>query len=671
MGGAALAAEPGEASEPMLDTLVVGSSPDLAAPGLSTVNTIPEKLIRQLDIDTARRVFGLIPNVGITQGDSPRASSFTVRGSREITFHELTGGRTGVGFYLDGIPVTDAYGRDLALFDVESIAVYKGPHGTSFGVPGSMGVIDVVTRPPSLEPRSEFLYALGSYESQQVLAQVSGPLRPGLFFGLDGRFSQDEGWFEDVLTGNPYGRHETISGRARLRWLPHERLELNLTAGMDRHDDDPQVYVASDRTNDRYKTFTAPGAYATGGQNYQALQALWSEDAWQIKSTTSHRDSHFDDSDPAFLRNLFDPGSLSRTRRRDISTWTQEIRAESTDPDAALRWRAGVFLSTRDATLENDMRGLGPWEGVNQIRHRQDDYAIYGEVTRDIGEHLELSAGLRLQTLRDHTTSGFDPTPFAVSIGGARLRLDDSESFSAALPMAAAGWKWSETQRSFLLFSTGMQPGGLAVAGAGSTDYDSQHSYHYEIGHESSSADEAIHFKAAGFYTDYRDYQSFQFNPAGQTIFNADRAHALGAEAELRIEAATGIELYAGAGYTMAFFDDFITPSGDLSGKRINNIPSGTVNLGGVFRSSWGGVAQLDWRFVGRTWFDDGNTVKQDSYGLLNVRIGYEKENFGAYLFARNLLDREYYTNTYLFQGLPAASPGIPRMVGVELRAAF
>ena len=107
------------------------------------------------------------------------------------------------------------------------------------------------------------------------------------------------------------------------------------------------------------------------------------------------------------------------------------------------------------------------------------------------------------------------------------------------------------------------------------------------------------------------------------------------------------------------------------SGNRINNIPAGTVNLGGEYRSSWGGVARLDWRWTGKTWFDEGNTVKQDAYGLLDARIGYENERFGAYLFARNLLDEEYYTHTYLFQGLPAATPGIPRILGVELRATF
>ena len=564
---------------PTLEPLVVTAleqDPETTSRSPSTVETISAETVRARDIDTARKAFQLIPNVAVTDGDSPRASSFSVRGSHEITFHEFSGGRSGVGFYLDGIPVLDAYGRDLTLFNVEQLSLSKGPHGTSVGVPNSMGLIEVVTRSPDEETRRELSYTYGSYELHQVLGHVSGPLRDDLFLSLDGRFSQDEGWFEDRMTGDAYGKHETLSGRARLRWLPSERWEFNLTLGADDHDDDPQVYVRTDLNQDPYKAYTSPEAYATGGQSYQALQALWRGDTYQIKSTTSHRDSEFDDHDPLFLKGIFDPASLPRTREHEASTWTQEIRVESTDPDAQWRWRTGLFFSDRDSTLDHYMLGLGPWEGDIQMNYRQNDYAIYGEATRVVGTQLEVSAGLRLQTFHDNTRSHFVPTPFAESLGATPLSLDRHEDFGAALPMAAASWQWCETQRSFLRFSTGVQPGGLEVTAAATADYDSERSTHYELGHQSSFRDETVTLNATAFYTDYRDYQSYQFNPGGQTILNADHAHALGLEAQLRVRPTTGLELYFGAGYTKARFDDFDSPIGDFSGNTINNIPEGT-----------------------------------------------------------------------------------------------
>jgi iron complex outermembrane receptor protein len=567
--------------------------------------------------------------------------------------------------------VLDAYGRDLTMFDVESFSFYKGPHGSSLGVPHSMGVIEVVTRAPDKEARGEFSYRMGNYNSHQLKGHVSGPLSANLFLGLDGYFAKDEGWFEDRLTGDAYGKHKTASGRARLRWLPSDQLEFDLTVGVGSHDDDPAVYLSPGGNKDFYDTYTSPDAYADGGQSYQALKALWKGEGWQIKSITSHRNTEFDDSDPAFLQNIFYPGSLPRIRELDIEAWTQEIRVESTEADAAWRWRAGLFLSSRDSNLDHYMLGLGPWEGGNTMDYDLEDYAIYGEVTHAVGECLELSAGLRLQTLRDHTVSSFTPTNFAERIGGVAFNLDERDDFSAALPMVAAAWEWSDNQRSYLRLSTWMQPGGLALAAAGSIDYDSEYSTHYELGHDSVFRDGSLRLHVAAFYTDYEDYQSFQFNPAGQTIYNADEAHALGIEGEIRWMPCLGLEVYASAGYTKARFDDFQSPIGDFSGKRVNNIPVCTMNAGATYRTDWGGVARLDWRYVGDTWFDEGNSVKQEAYSTFVARIGYEKGDFGIYLYGSNLFDTEYYTQAYLFQGQPSASPGIPRIVGVEMRAGF
>ena len=637
----------------------------------ATVNRVPAEAIDQLGIQTARQALELIPGVGLASSDSARATSFSVRGSRETTFHEFSGGRSGVGFYLDDLPVMDAYGRDLLMFEVEEFRVLKGPNGTAVGVPHSMGVVDVVTRAPDSLARGNLSYRYGSYESHRLKAHLSGPIAETFFFGIDGFFESTEGWFTDLLTGDSYGERETFGGRFRFRWVPSDELEVDLTLGSSRHDDDPPVYVPVRGSWDQYLTYTSPQAYSTGGQDYQVLRATWKGEGWQMKSVSSHRNTEFDDNDPMFLQNVFDPGRLPRRRDLEMDVWSQEVRFESTVPDAAWRWRAGVFFSSRDSNLDNFMLGLGPWEGLNRLHYRFDDYALYGEVTHRINDCLELSGGIRFQTLRDHTRSSFVPTPFAESIGGTAISLDGKKSFSAVLPMFAATWDWSDRNQSYFRLSTGMQPGGLAIAAAGAGDYDSEKSIHYELGHDSTFADGRVNLHFAAFYTDYKDYQSFQFNPAGQTVFNADEAHALGLEGEFRWFPCEELGVYAAAGYTRARYDEFLAPTGNFSGNRINNIPAMTLNLGGEYRASWGGVARVDWRLVGDTYFDDGNSVRQSAYNTLALRIGYERGDMGVYLFGSNLFDTEYYTNAYLFLGRPAASPGRPRMVGVEVRAAF
>jgi|GEM_PF-3016875 len=636
----------------------------------SSAQVVPERVIKDLDLTDLSNISRLAPNVSVSQSEVSRAPSFGIRGSQEITFHELGGGRTSAAYYIDDVPFQDAYGREFGMFAASGITIYKGPHGTLFGAPGPAGVFDVTTRRPEAGLEGEASYTYGSNAFHRGTLHTGGEVRPGLLFGVDFLYSESEGWFKDRLTGDPYGKSESAAMLAKLIWQATDQLEFTLTAGLQHHDDDPPVFLPFGSSVPR-EVSADPDASATGWGAFQALRAVWKEDDWQIKSITSHRDSHSEDRDAALLFEIFKPGTLFRERDQEVSAWTQEIRAESTDPTARLRWRTGLFFSNRDSDLDHFIRGLGPWEGRNGILYDHQEWAAFGEVTRSIGDHLELSGGLRLQLSRDHTRSSFDPSATAVGLGAVAFTTDDREDYTAALPMAAVAWKWTETQSSYLRFSTAMQPGGLAIAAGSSFDYDAQHSIHYELGHDSTSRDGTVDLHAAAFYTDYRDYQAFQFHPAGQTIFNAEDAHAWGLEAELRIRPVDGLELFAGAGYTHARYDDYDSFIGDFSGKRVAKIPVCTLNAGASFRAAWGGVAAINWRLVGRTSFDDANNVTQGSYSLLDARLGFEKGNFGIYVFGRNLTDEDYFTHSYVFFGRPASSPGAPRTIGTEIRATF
>jgi iron complex outermembrane receptor protein len=636
----------------------------------STAQVVSEEVMKNLGLTDLSSVSRLAPNVSVSQSEVNRTPSFGIRGSQELTFHELGGGRTSVAYYIDDVPFQDAYGREFGIFAASGITIHKGPHGTLFGAPGPAGVFDVTSRHPEDGLEREASYTYGSHAFHRGTLHTGGKVRPGLLFGVDFLYSESEGWFRDRLTGDPYGKSESAAMLAKLIWQATEQLEFTLTSGLQRHDDDPAVFMPFGGSVPRHVS-ADPDASATGWGAFQALRAVWREDDWQIKSITSHRESHSEDQDAALLFEIFKPGTLYRDRDLDISAWTQEIRAESTDPSARLRWRSGLFFSNRNSALDHFIRGLGPWEGRNDLQYDHQEWAVYGEVTRSIGDHLELSGGLRLQLSRDHTRSSFDPSPAAAGLGAVAFTTDDREDYTAALPMAAVAWKWTETQRSYLRFSTAMQPGGLAIAAGSSNDYDAQHSVHYELGHDSSFRDGTVDLHAAAYYTDYRDYQAFQFHPAGQTVSNAEDAHAWGLEAELRIRPATGLELFAGAGYTHARYDDYDSFIGDFSGKRVAKIPVCTLNAGASYRAAWGGMAAINWRLVGRTSFDDANNVTQGSYSLLDARLGFEKGYFGIYVFGRNLTDEEHFTHSYVFFGQPAASPGAPRMIGTEVRATF
>lgn len=173
------------------------------------------------------------------------------------------------------------------------------------------------------------------------------------------------------------------------------------------------------------------------------------------------------------------------------------------------------------------------------------------------------------------------------------------------------------------------------------------------------------------FFTDYHGFQTFHLSPFGATIANAERAHALGAEVEASVRLLPELELFAGANYTRAEFDRYQFQGNNFDGKRINNIPAYTVTAGIEYRAKWGVVARLSWRRAGEFEFDETNTVGQSAYDLLDVRLGYVWKNYGLFVFGRNLLDREYFSNAYRFAGALVGTPGAPQTVGIELTGRF
>ena len=68
------------------------------------------------------------------------------------------------------------------------------------------------------------------------------------------------------------------------------------------------------------------------------------------------------------------------------------------------------------------------------------------------------------------------------------------------------------------------------------------------------------------------------------------------------------------------------------------------------------------------------NTTKQESFLLLDAKVGWEFDNFNVYGFVENILDEEYLTRS--FSGtLPGQGnvgrQGAPRTFGVFVSAQF
>lgn len=75
---------------------------------------------------------------------------------------------------------------------------------------------------------------------------------------------------------------------------------------------------------------------------------------------------------------------------------------------------------------------------------------------------------------------------------------------------------------------------------------------------------------------------------------------------------------------------------------------------------------------VGKFYWNDANTLKQDPYELVNLRTGLETDNYSITFWAKNVFDKKYNCVAFAFSGSSAlAQVGAPRSFGVTFRADF
>ncbi|MEM9246246.1 MAG: TonB-dependent receptor, partial [Cyanobacteria bacterium P01_F01_bin.153] len=155
-------------------------------------------------------------------------------------------------------------------------------------------------------------------------------------------------------------------------------------------------------------------------------------------------------------------------------------------------------------------------------------------------------------------------------------------------------------------------------------------------------------------------------------ITNAD-AQINGFELELRAIPIDGLELTAGFGYTNARFNNYTNPftGDDLDGNRLPYSPSYNYNLAAQYRSPSGIFSRLELQGSGAYFFDDANEFKQDAFALVNVRLGYEWDDTGIYVFVNNLFDTQYLTTAFSAVGQDFGAFGQPRTFGIRVRSAF
>jgi iron complex outermembrane recepter protein len=270
---------------------------------------------------------------------------------------------------------------------------------------------------------------------------------------------------------------------------------------------------------------------------------------------------------------------------------TQEIRLQSGDPNARLIWTTGIFLSEdRQSYLEQihdpllselqnaligdpnivDVFGVGyvpgfPYDSYFLQTHAKDEqYAVFGELTYGLTEKLRLTAGARFSKNKysfDTYTGG--PQLYAPPTPGS-----GSNSENAFTPKLSLQYQADPGNMFYATYAKGFRPGGannpLPYAACvqdfqnfgipnAPTTYNSDTVDSYEIGAKNNINDR-VRIASSIYYIKWNNIQQVVVPPICQISFidNLGRAVAKGVDLELDASITDSLALEIAGGYTSA-----------------------------------------------------------------------------------------------------------------------
>ncbi|MGB7419436.1 MAG: TonB-dependent receptor [Erythrobacter sp.] len=196
----------------------------------TSVAVVTDETIQNLALDSleeiANTTAGLIFNESLGRGDNRPV----IRGQSSIL------GESGVAFFIDGIYYTGSL-ADYDVDSIERIEVVKGPQSALYGRNTYSGALNIISKLPGDVWEGRVTADIAEFDRYEITAGIRGPLTDGLSVGLNGRFYDFGGEFENAFDGSEVGQQSSYSASGILAWDNGGPFRANLRGYYNRTDD--------------------------------------------------------------------------------------------------------------------------------------------------------------------------------------------------------------------------------------------------------------------------------------------------------------------------------------------------------------------------------------------------------------------------------------------------
>ena len=639
----------------------------------------------------ARKIRGLtdlavsMPNVALDDVGTTRGiANFSMRGlgiNSSIPSIDPT-----VGVFVDGVYLGMTFGAAFDLFGLDSIEVLRGPQGTLFGRNVTGGAVLVNTRKPGDEFEARVRAALdGGGDgglNKYLMGSAGGPVSDSLSVGVTAYYNDDDGWFENKLTGADFGAMEQVMFRPVVVWNPNEQVELVVRYQYEEVEGDGSASQA--HTN---------GLGIDGTPvNFDRDSHDLSIDGEGFQDTESHfvsAEMNLKIGENGVITNIFGYRSyesdlLSDIDAQPVSMFHGAATLESEQVSNELRYNGvfagrfnlttGVYYFNNDIDYHERRDLLGLLTPDNSPALRQDgggEYevetlGVFAAVDYDLNDSITFSAGLRYTTeekeARIVSLVRNVNSPCNVLAGTCNFDFIDDEKWDNWSPKVGMIYHMSDGARIYAHWTRGFRSGGynlrntaIDTVNFGPGPFGEETVDNYEIGFKFSF--DQGYLSGALFFNDIEDMQrevnlADPFSGVVQVIKNTADAEILGIELDGAVNLAENLQATGSVGWLDADYKNVtfdLNSDGVIDGRDKDlDLPRAadlTWSLGLRHHLQVGDLGQIASRvrysYRDESSFTDNNLGYILSQKLLDAGLDFHMGN-GRWVFSvygKNLLD--------------------------------
>jgi len=670
----------------------------------AAVTAFDAKAIENAGIQRPADFIALTPNVNLVQTQNAGNAFVVIRGISQNRNSEPS-----VAVIVDGVQQVNPAQFNQDLFDIEQIEVLKGPQGGLYGRNAIGGAIIITTKQPTDEFAGNVTAGIDNGFGYFLRGGVSGPIADNVKFRIAGSWYDTEGFIPNTFLGEDADPVEDFSLRGNLLIEASDRLTFDLRGSMNLLRTQGFYYnivgdvntIAPVRVNnpgvnnrDIYNAalkieYRGDNAVLTSISSYDTLSEIVTGDAFNflpIRESLLFQFFGFDINQSQFL---------------DVEAFSQEVRLASPEDGRKFNWMVGGYLidTTRYISTGNlidtgngvtavfrtpSTNPLNPQLTFLADGQENFAWALFANAGYEFSDSLRIDASLRYDRDRRRQTT-LTPQNFLPVVPGvptARSGEVRTAVFDDWQPKVTLTWEPNPDLTLYGGYSRGFRSGGFNQTGVGAEArranivgvgdiFQAETADTFEIGAKAQLG--PVRLAGAAYTTLSKNGYFFVFlaDSSTQNLGNIPETRINGFELEATARLAPNFDINAAIGVTDSEIKAF--PDRTVIGNEAPQISRYTLNLGaqyaGPISDSLDGLLRIDYRRIGRTWWEPFNTTSRDPVDLVDARAGVTfAGGIAVTAFAQNLFNEiynaEFSPGGFVFRARP-------RRYGVEIGYKF